>query len=217
MSVILAGQNKYGEGCLDQKRLAELWGEFEIISHFPKPGIAFVNPSSVFAKGSVRCEVQEGFNRLHDPKDYDLVLCAAIRGVGIGQSLADNGIKDLVIAAKPEQSKILPERAVHAKVPNEYKDDAVLVFDGKYIRAGQRVLIVDDLFATGGTAKGLIEAVEKKCGAVVVGVAVWTMLDYLGDTTKTGILCPVRALFHQKTVPILPEDTTLQKQIHCYL
>lgn len=217
-------------GACKPERLAELWEKVKIYSHYPKPGIAFVDLGSILADGEMRREVQDYFNLLFDPDDYDVILAIAVRGVGIGQCLADAYGKSMVIARKPEvtydETANGPKVTVHSKVPSgnivraisssEYGKDVPLEFDGSLVHAGQRVLIVDDLFATGGTAESLANALEKKCGAIAIGVAVYTQLDYLSDVAKP-LKCPVRAVFHQKTKPTLPEGPTVQKRIRCSL
>lgn len=62
------------------------------------------------------------------------------------------------------------------------------------LASGQRVLIVDDVLATGGTAAAAVE-LARSCGAVVAGVGMLIELGFLGGRAKLGDDCPVVSLF----------------------
>lgn len=222
-----AAQRPIGYPIPTQARLEELWSKFVITSHHPKPGVAFVDPGPVFADESARREIQAYLESMIDHGTYNKIIGIAVRGAGIAQSMADTNKKGLIIARKPDEkgeAKMTPGHEVYVRTKNEY-DSPDLVFDGTLISPGDEVIVVDDIAASGGTASGFIKVLEE-LGAKVVAVMTWTVLDYLepkivrveeinGERQETPV--PVYAVFHQRTKPILPEDTSVKMRLQCPL
>ena len=201
------------------ERLKAIWRDIvRIYPHYPKGGIAYVDPESLWAHPDEWEEVMGYLTDMIDPESYDVILAIAVRGVPVATGLELAHHKSMVIARKPEngKSKIPPGYRVQAMTSSEYGKDVPIEFNGRYIKAAQRVLIVDDLMATGGTASSLIEALTRKCGAKVAGVAVLTHLRYLSAVAK-GVGCPVYSVFNQEVRPTLPDNTADQTDFSCPL
>ena len=144
------------------------------VPDFPKPGIIFKDIMPMLADGpAFKAIVDELADGVRDWKP-DVVLGAEARGFMFGAPLAYALGAGFVAARKPGK---LPYTTVSAKYALEYGFDALEVHIDA-IKPGQRVLICDDLLATGGTCKAKIELVERLDG-VVAGLAFAIELDFL--------------------------------------
>src|SRR3990170_4345222 len=107
-------------------------------------------------------------------KDIDVIVSSEARGFILGATLAyELGVGFVPIRKKGK----LPSKAVNLTYQKEYESDTVEIHEDA-IEPGQKVLLVDDLLATGGTIKANAELVEK-LGGKVVGMGFLIELDYL--------------------------------------
>lgn len=144
------------------------------VPDFPKPGIVFKDIMPMLADGpAFRAIVDRLADEARDWKP-DLVMGAEARGFMFGAPLAYALGAGFVAARKPGK---LPYTTVSAKYALEYGFDALEVHIDA-IKPGQRVLICDDLLATGGTSKAKIELVER-LGGTVAGLVFAIELDFL--------------------------------------
>jgi adenine phosphoribosyltransferase len=149
------------------------------IPDFPNPGIVFkditpllLDPAALdFAVTSIASYAQ--------PLGVDLVVAAEARGFILGAAVARELGVGFVPARKPGK---LPAETVSAEYILEYGVDA-LEMHADALRDGARVLLHDDLLATGGTARALGELAEG-AGAVVAGCAFLVELSFLGGREK---------------------------------
>lgn len=149
------------------------------VPDFPKPGIIFKDIMPMLGDGAAfKAIVDELADAVRDWKP-DVVLGAEARGFMFGAPLAYALGAGFVAARKPGK---LPYTTVSAKYALEYGFDALEVHIDA-IKPGQRVLICDDLLATGGTSKAKIELVER-LGGVVAGLAFAIELDFLNGREK---------------------------------
>ncbi|MEO6867419.1 MAG: adenine phosphoribosyltransferase [Gaiellales bacterium] len=149
------------------------------VPDFPKPGIIFKDIMPMLADGpAFKQSVMDLADQVRDWKP-DLVLGAEARGFMFGAPLAYELGAGFVAARKPGK---LPYTTVSAKYALEYGFDALEVHIDA-IQPGQRVLICDDLLATGGTSRAKIELVERLRG-VVAGMAFTIELDFLNGREK---------------------------------
>src|SRR5699024_5796905 len=112
-------------------------------------------------------------------KHVDMVVGPEARGFIVGCPIA----RELGVGFAPARKKgKLPREAVSASYDLEY-GSATLQMEADAIKPGQRVLVVDDLLATGGTIGATIEMVEKM-GGVVVGTAFLIELKALNGRAK---------------------------------
>jgi adenine phosphoribosyltransferase len=149
------------------------------VPDFPKPGIVFKDIMPLLADPeSLRDTVSE-LAEWARPREPDIILGAEARGFITGGALAYELGCGFVAARKPGK---LPWRTVSAKYALEYGFDA-LELHADAIRSGQRVLVHDDVLATGGTARAKCELVEQ-LGGEVVGVAFIIELGFLNGRER---------------------------------
>jgi adenine phosphoribosyltransferase len=132
------------------------------IPDFPKPGIGFKDITPVLADPGGLDQAVAGLARIAPP-DVDVVIGAEARGFLLGPALARELQAGFVLARKPGK---LPHDTVRAEYVLEYGTDA-LELHTDAVASGARVLVHDDLLATGGTAKTLCRLVEQLGGTVV--------------------------------------------------
>jgi adenine phosphoribosyltransferase len=113
------------------------------------------------------------------PRDVDLVVAAEARGFILGGALARELGAGFVPARKPGK---LPYDTVSAEYLLEYGVDALHVH-ADALSGGSRVLVHDDLLATGGTARAVVDLVSRM-GAEVVGCAFLIELTFLRGRDK---------------------------------
>ena len=115
------------------------------------------------------------------PRDVDLVVAAEARGFILGGALARELGAGFVPARKPGK---LPYDTVSAEYLLEYGVDALHVH-ADALSGGSRVLVHDDLLATGGTARALVD-LARRMGAEVVGCAFLVELAFLRGRDQLG-------------------------------
>ncbi|MDD6691438.1 MAG: adenine phosphoribosyltransferase [Lachnospiraceae bacterium] len=135
------------------------------IPDFPAPGVMFRDVTSVIQDPDGLQLAVDTMQDLVKDVDYDVIIGAESRGFIFGAPIAYNQHKALVLARK--QGK-LPRETVSETYALEY-GTATLEIHKDAIKPGQKVLIVDDLIATGGTVEAIIRLV-KKLGGEPVGV-----------------------------------------------
>src|SRR4051794_30287290 len=151
------------------------------VQDFPKPGIVFKDIMPLLADPTMLTATVDQLAAWAEPRRPDLVLGAEARGFITGGALACRLGSGFVAARKPGK---LPWRTVSAKYALEYGYD-VLELHADSITSGQRVLVHDDVLATGGTAKAKCELVEQ-LGGTVVGVLFIISLDFLNGRDRLG-------------------------------
>jgi adenine phosphoribosyltransferase len=149
------------------------------IPDFPRPGIVFKDITPLLLDPRALAESITGLCDLIAPAEIDLVVAAEARGFILGAALARALGAGFVPARKPGK---LPHRTVSAEYTLEYGIDA-LEMHADALAGGARVLIHDDLLATGGTAGALCELVAS-LGAEIVGCAFLVELAFLGGRRR---------------------------------
>ena len=151
------------------------------VPDFPQPGIVFKDIMPLLADPEALRESVDRIAAWAEPKRPDVVLGAEARGYITGGALAMRLGCGFVAARKPGK---LPWHTVTAKYALEYGFDQLEVH-ADAIAQGQRVLIHDDVLATGGTAKATVELVEQ-LGGVVAGLPFIIELTFLKGREKLG-------------------------------
>lgn len=152
----------YG-GVSKEDALAKVAACVREIPDFPKPGVLFRDVTGILDHADgFRFSLDLMEDALRDV-DFDLVAAPESRGFIFGAALADRMGKAFVPIRKPGK---LPRETVSEAYDLEY-GKAVLHMHADAVSTGQRVVIVDDLLATGGTAKAAAKLVERLGGAVV--------------------------------------------------
>jgi adenine phosphoribosyltransferase len=151
------------------------------VPDFPKPGIVFKDIMPLLANPQAFHQAVEQLAEWAEPRKPDIVLGAEARGFITGGALAERIGCGFVAARKPGK---LPWRTVSAKYALEYGFDA-LELHADAIGEGQRVLVHDDVLATGGTAAAKCELVER-LGGEVVGALFLIELGFLNGRERLG-------------------------------
>jgi adenine phosphoribosyltransferase len=158
---------------------ADLASFIRDVPDFPRKGIVFKDIMPLLADAAALHETVEQLAAWAEPRRPDVILGAEARGFILGAALAYRLGCGFVAARKPGK---LPWRTVGVKYALEYGFDA-LELHADAIRAGSRVIVHDDLLATGGTAKAKVDLVEQ-LGAEVVGLAFVIELEFLHGREK---------------------------------
>ncbi|HET7558540.1 MAG TPA: adenine phosphoribosyltransferase [Limnochordia bacterium] len=146
-----------------------------VVPDFPKPGISFKDITPILQDpDALRFAVDQMASHFRD-RAVDVVLGVESRGFIFGAPIAYTLGRGFVLARKPGK---LPAAVVRVEYGLEYGRDALEVHTDA-ISPGQRVLLVDDLLATGGTITAAAKLVQQ-LGGVVAGYAFLIELTALG-------------------------------------
>ncbi len=132
------------------------------IPDFPKKGIVFKDITPLLKDPAAFMIAIDRMAELVNDVDFDLFIAPEARGFILGSALAYKMAKGFVPARKPGK---LPYKTISQKFQLEYgKDELQIHVDA--IKEGQKVVIIDDVLATGGTAETLGKLVKKLGGRV---------------------------------------------------
>ncbi len=157
----------------------DLRAKIRDVPDFPRPGVVFKDIMPLIGDRHALREAVERLARWAEPRRPDLVLGAEARGYITGGALACRLGCGFVPARKPGK---LPWHTVGVKYALEYGFDQLEVH-AYASQPGQRVLVHDDVLATGGTAKATVELVEQ-LGGEVVGLPFLVELTFLNGRAK---------------------------------
>ncbi len=130
--------------------------------NFPKKGILFRDFSPILKDPSALALIADEFSKHFHPKDIDLFAGIESRGFILACVLASRYNKGMIMIRKAGK---LPGKTVKMSYTIEYGKDT-LEIQKDIIKEGQRILICDDLLATGGTAKASAKLIEKIGGKI---------------------------------------------------
>jgi adenine phosphoribosyltransferase len=142
---------------------AQLRGLIREIPDFPKPGISFKDITPLLADPSALAWAVHGLADYAAALSVDCVVAAEARGFLLGGALALELGAGFLLARKPGK---LPHETISAEYQLEYGAGR-LELHADAVQRGTRVLVHDDLLATGGTARALCKLVEALGGEVV--------------------------------------------------
>lgn len=151
------------------------------IPDWPKPGILFYDITTLLKQGNCFAQAIDALTEPFKDKKIDVVLGMEARGFIFAPTVAYALGAGFVPVRKPGK---LPAEKIQVSYELEYGTDSLEIHKDAVI-PGQRVLIVDDLIATGGTAKAVAEMMESM-GAIVVGLAFMVELSFLNGRDKIG-------------------------------
>jgi adenine phosphoribosyltransferase len=149
------------------------------IPDFPRPGIGFKDITPLLADPLALTAAVCALADLARPLGVDCVIAAEARGFLLGPALALELGAGFVLARKPGK---LPYETISAEYELEYGANQ-LELHTDAVRGGARVLVHDDLLATGGTAAALCELVEQ-LGGEVVGCGFLVELAFLSGRER---------------------------------
>ena len=144
------------------------------VPDFPEPGIVFKDIMPLLADPATLHETVDLLAEWIEPRRPDVIIGAEARGFILGAALAYKLGCGFVAARRPGK---LPWKTVSATYALEYGENA-LELHADAITPGARVLVHDDLLATGGTAAAICDLVEQ-LGGEIVGLAFVIELTFL--------------------------------------
>ena len=149
------------------------------IPNFPKEGILFYDITTILESPEAFKACIDKFAEHYKDKEIDVIVGVESRGFIFGGALALALGKPLSLVRKPGK---LPSTVVFEEYELEYGTDKIEMHEDT-IKPGQKVLLVDDLLATGGTIKATANLVER-VGGVVAGMCFVVELDFLKGSEK---------------------------------
>ncbi|WP_407669614.1 adenine phosphoribosyltransferase [Paenibacillus kobensis] len=152
-----------------------------VILDYPQPGIRFKDITTLLQNGPAYREAIEAMKAAVEHLNIDVVAGPEARGFVVGAPLAIALGVGFVPIRKPGK---LPYDTIEASYDLEYGKDSLAIHTDA-IKPGQRVLIADDLLATGGTIATTINLI-RQLGGEVVGASFLIELGYLPGREKLG-------------------------------
>lgn len=152
----------------------DLKPKFRHVKHFPKEGIDFIDITTVLQDAkSYNYLIDSMIEKIKDI-EFDVIVSPESRGFILGGAVAYAMRKGFVPIRKKGK---LPYKTISAEYQLEYGCDVVQMHEDA-LKPGQRVVIIDDLIATGGTMRSNVELVEK-LGAKVAAIVCPVELKFL--------------------------------------
>lgn len=146
---------------------------------FPKPGIGFKDITTLLKDASAFKDSIEAIATKFNPKKIDKILGIESRGFIFASALAYKWNKGLIIARKPGK---LPAEKICEEYELEYGVDRIEMHRDA-ILPGERILILDDLLATGGTVEATVKLVEQLKGEIE-GIGFLVELTFLNGRKR---------------------------------
>jgi adenine phosphoribosyltransferase len=149
------------------------------VPDFPQPGVVFKDLTPLFADGPAFRRVVDGIVERYGRDGFDVVVGIEARGFVIAAAVA----YAVQVGVVPVRKAGKLPRSVHAaSYALEYGEATLEVHEDAF-PSGQRVLVVDDVLATGGTAEATLALVER-AGGTVAGFTVLLELEFLGGRQR---------------------------------
>jgi adenine phosphoribosyltransferase len=164
--------------------VAELRTKIRDIKDFPTEGILFKDITTLLRDGPAWASVIDHLAARYHTARVDVVVGVESRGFIFGGALAHQLKAGFVPVRKRGK---LPSRTIEEEYALEYGRDVLAIHEDAITR-GQRVLVVDDLLATGGTMAAGI-ALLRKVGAVVPAAAALIELTFLNGRSRLDVPC----------------------------
>lgn len=150
-----------------------------VVPDYPKKGISFKDITTIMDNGEAYKYATDKIVEFAHEVGTDIIVGPEARGFIIGCPVAYALEVGFAPVRKPGK---LPRETISVEYDLEYGKDSLTIHHDA-IKPGQRVLIVDDLLATGGTVGATVELVEK-LGGIVAGCAFLIELSYLNGREK---------------------------------
>jgi adenine phosphoribosyltransferase len=168
----------------------DLKAKIRDVPDWPQPGVVFKDIMPLLRDGEALRDTVDQLAEWAEPKQPDLILGAEARGFILGAALACKLGCGFVAARRPGK---LPPETISARYALEYGENALELHSNAFA-AGARVLIHDDVLATGGTV-GAMANLVRQLGGEVVGVLFVIELDFLNGRERLAGY-DVHALIH---------------------
>ena len=164
---------------MSDERIAFLRGFVPDVPDFPSPGIVFKDITPLLAEPKAFTTCLDLFAERWAGERVDTIVGIESRGFIFGAALAARMTASFVPARKPGK---LPREVLRVEYDLEYGKDS-LEMHADALRPGERVLVLDDVIATGGTAAAVVELARRQ-GAEVLGCGFVIELAFLGGRAK---------------------------------
>lgn len=161
------------------------------VPDFPKEGIIFKDITPLLADAQAFAKVIDVFKDRYSGKGIDIVVGVEARGFVLSSALAYVIGAGSGIVRKPGK---LPYKTYSKTYDLEYGTDTVEIHQDA-IADGQKVLLIDDVLATGGTMAAVVEMIDQNFKAEIVEVAFLIELDFLNGKEKLKNT-PIHSLIH---------------------
>ncbi len=148
----------------------QLKNKMRTVPDFPKPGINFIDITTLVGDGPAFKQVMDHLEERYKNANLDAIIGIESRGFIFGGALADRLGIGFIPARKPGK---LPAETISESYALEY-GQATLEIHKDAISKGQRVLIIDDLMATGGTLEAVCKLVKRLEGDVA---EIWVLVE----------------------------------------
>ncbi len=159
----------------------DLKAKVRVVADFPKEGISFKDVTTLLEDGPAYAQAIDQMIAAASEWEYDVIVGPEARGFLVGAPMAVKTGKGFVPIRKPGK---LPYKTLSYEYDLEYGTDTLQIHEGS-IKPGQRVLIADDLLATGGTV-GAVKAMIEQMGGIVTGAVFLMELMFLPGREKLG-------------------------------
>lgn len=149
------------------------------VPDFPQPGVMFKDLTPLFSDGDAFRGAIDAIIDFHGRGGFDTVAGIEARGFVVAAAVAyavGTGVVPVRKAGK------LPRKTLEVSYALEYGEATLQVHEDAF-RPGERVLVVDDVLATGGTAEATLELIER-AGGRVAGFSVLLELSFLGGRQR---------------------------------
>ncbi len=157
----------------------DLKSKFRHVMDFPEEGIDFIDITTVLGDKDAFKEAMDKIIAIAEKYDFDIVVAPESRGFILGTPIAYHLGKGFAPIRKKGK---LPYKTIDIEYKLEYGSN-ILEIHADAVKPGQKVLVVDDLLATGGTTSANVALVEK-LGGEVVGIVCMVELSYLNGRDK---------------------------------
>lgn len=162
-----------------QLSLQSLKSKIRDVPDFPKPGIVFKDITTLLGEPAAFRQALDLMVELCRDREVEKVVAIESRGFILGGALADRLGAGFVPVRKPGK---LPAKSIRATYELEYGSDSLEIHEDA-LRPGDRAWVVDDVIATGGTARAAGQLVER-LGGRVAGYAFLVELGFLNGRDK---------------------------------
>lgn len=157
----------------------DLKSKFRHVMDFPEEGVDFIDITTVLGDKDAFKQVMDEIIDIAKKYEFDVVVAPESRGFILGTPIAYVLGKSFAPIRKKGK---LPFKTIDIEYKLEYGSN-ILEIHADAVKPGQKVLVVDDLLATGGTTSANVKLVEK-LGGIVVGVICMVELSYLNGREK---------------------------------
>lgn len=159
-------------------KIDEVFALIQDVPDFPKPGITFKDITPIFESPDAFSKLTEALNE-HVPSEVTTLAAIESRGFLLAAAMTQKKPRKVVLLRKPGK---LPRKTLSQSYDLEYGTDTLEIHEDS-LRPGEKVCIVDDILATGGTASAA-ELLVKKAGGEVSSLLFMMELGFLGGDKK---------------------------------